>query len=987
MSGTYIKYPPKSSGGSGGGGLTGSVSLTNQVSGILPIANGGTNSGTTLNNLRFVISSGGAIVEAAALTANAPMRTDANGLPTIGSTNLTSEVMGNLPLSQTSGSISLTNQVSGSLPLSQTSGSLSLSSLAGAIAINTIANNDFAQIWNWDTIGSGVGLTLATAHTGFIGSVLKLSSTGNNAAAVGSLLQITSTGTANKVTGISLTNASTDAASIGLNVSMNGAGSQANNGILVSNVSTGGAAIAASRSGTGGTSNLVTITDASTNNSTGLYINMSGSTGQQGAFTADVQANGTVVVANFRAKGTSNTGTVMNISNASTTGGSALDADISNTGAYAIFRLHSFATATNGNGPAILFRSYRTGPTTTDIAQVAGIITDITAGAYKGALVFSTANNAIPAERLRITNTGASLFTTSLTVPTATIGSISHTSSTGGAAYTVTWPGAQGTSGQTISNDGSGNLSWAASSGLTNPMTTSGDIIIGSGGGAAVRLALGSGSFSLVSNPALSPPMQYENITSPDELRNVKLKAIGDGAGGITVTLLSSQADGDPGTPPSPTNPLRIAVRNPNISSTVTRYHLVTITASMSCSIAQSSNGGVLASSGGYYWVYLIANPTLPFPGAAYSLGIAAAKLDEGKLQSSFVDAQGINIGNGSTSWQVPIATNIQAGMRFSLTSGGVVQSGFSVGVSYYVVSPTATGFGLSATSGGESITAGSGGSQMAMHWQSPHLTTCSAAFSQQPVRLIGRITPTYPAIIGSMTAPVDIVCGGTLLPPSPRVTTQIFVTGSGTYYLPPTCQAIKVTIIGGGGGGGGTASGAASGGAGSGGGGGGAAVKYIMNPGSAPGAASSTSFTFTVGPGGAGGTAGNNAGSTGSSSLFGTVLLAGFGGVGGAGGAAAAIAITGNGGGGGNAQGGDLNIPGSGGLFGLVIAAGSAAGGAGGGTLLAGATMDNLNSNSPGAAGNLYGGGGAGGDNINNGGQQAGGAGANGIVLIEEFY
>lgn len=44
------------------------VLLTSEVTGILPVANGGTNSGTTLNNSRIMVSAGGAIVEAAALT-------------------------------------------------------------------------------------------------------------------------------------------------------------------------------------------------------------------------------------------------------------------------------------------------------------------------------------------------------------------------------------------------------------------------------------------------------------------------------------------------------------------------------------------------------------------------------------------------------------------------------------------------------------------------------------------------------------------------------------------------------------------------------------------------------------------------------------------------------------------------------------------------------------------------------------------------------
>jgi hypothetical protein len=49
------------------------------TTGILPIARGGTNSGTALVNNRVMISSGGSIVENAALTANLPVYTTASG--------------------------------------------------------------------------------------------------------------------------------------------------------------------------------------------------------------------------------------------------------------------------------------------------------------------------------------------------------------------------------------------------------------------------------------------------------------------------------------------------------------------------------------------------------------------------------------------------------------------------------------------------------------------------------------------------------------------------------------------------------------------------------------------------------------------------------------------------------------------------------------------------------------------------------------------
>lgn len=61
---------------------TGNISLTAEVSGILPIANGGTNSSTSLNNNRVMVSSSSKIMEASAITASRSLISDANGIPT-----------------------------------------------------------------------------------------------------------------------------------------------------------------------------------------------------------------------------------------------------------------------------------------------------------------------------------------------------------------------------------------------------------------------------------------------------------------------------------------------------------------------------------------------------------------------------------------------------------------------------------------------------------------------------------------------------------------------------------------------------------------------------------------------------------------------------------------------------------------------------------------------------------------------------------------
>jgi hypothetical protein len=73
-----------------GSPITTSGTLAITYSGTaLPVANGGTNSTTALNNNRFMVSSGSAIVEAAAVTANSAVASDSNGLPVASSTTAT----------------------------------------------------------------------------------------------------------------------------------------------------------------------------------------------------------------------------------------------------------------------------------------------------------------------------------------------------------------------------------------------------------------------------------------------------------------------------------------------------------------------------------------------------------------------------------------------------------------------------------------------------------------------------------------------------------------------------------------------------------------------------------------------------------------------------------------------------------------------------------------------------------------------------------
>jgi len=67
------------------------ISLTAEVTGILPVANGGTNSSSALSNNRVMKSSSGTIIEAAAITATRVLVSDANGIP-VAATPTTTEV-------------------------------------------------------------------------------------------------------------------------------------------------------------------------------------------------------------------------------------------------------------------------------------------------------------------------------------------------------------------------------------------------------------------------------------------------------------------------------------------------------------------------------------------------------------------------------------------------------------------------------------------------------------------------------------------------------------------------------------------------------------------------------------------------------------------------------------------------------------------------------------------------------------------------------
>jgi hypothetical protein len=236
-------------------------------------------------------------------------------------------------------------------------------------------------------------------------------------------------------------------------------------------------------------------------------------------------------------------------------------------------------------------------------------------------------------------------------------------------------------------------------------------------------------------------------------------------------------------------------------------------------------------------------------------------------------------------------------------------------------------------------------------------------------------------------TKQVEVFTGSSWLPassPGYVFRQTVYFTSSGTFTKAtyPWLRAIRVRVQGGGGGGaGGAATGAGEISAGGGGAGGTYAESFITNI-----AGLASSVSVTVGAGGAGGVGAQNS-SGGGFSSFGSLVI-------GAGGGSSGFASTTNPPigtlAGARVEGsstGDLVIFGSGGTGGQLLANGSngAFGGAGGSSHLGGGAFQARYTLAA-QDGALYGGGGGGASNIANGTAKSGGAGGQGIVILELF-
>ena len=222
-----------------------SLSASDITSGTLPIARGGTNSTTALNNNRLMVSSGGAIVESSALT---------NGQLLIGSTGVApvaAAITGGGGLTVTNGAGSITLGVNTAVLQARVTGTCAAGSSIREIASDgtvTCETDDSSStpgdasyvakgIIQFDTSAAASGITVAAG-------VARLANSGVTAATYGSATQVPvfavdAFGRVTSVTNTTFALSATDITSGTLPTARGGTNSSAvlnNNRIMVSNV-------------------------------------------------------------------------------------------------------------------------------------------------------------------------------------------------------------------------------------------------------------------------------------------------------------------------------------------------------------------------------------------------------------------------------------------------------------------------------------------------------------------------------------------------------------------------------------------------------------------------------------------------------------------------------------------------------------------------------------------------------------------------------
>ncbi len=298
----------------------------------------------------------------------------------------------------------------------------SLSNLANASDSHTVDLGTTRQFWKWSTLDTGSALKLQPGNNLTSASLLELDQTINGGGVNNTTMLITGTGSGSTCTSLKINNSCGSGGVTGsMGQQINMSGNNISPGLEL-NQSSGNASargMIINITGTlGAVYGLVVNNSKTDDGAIGIYSNMSPTTGAHTAVLGNAaSSNAGAIGGNFGVSHASATGYGLKAYN-SGTGGAALLATGTATGVRNVVEIQNIVAAANNSGAAITFRNNRTTGGMTTVAQVAGVITDITSGAYTGDLVAYSANNAAPSEHWRMKETGHIIYTG--TAPTLT---------------------------------------------------------------------------------------------------------------------------------------------------------------------------------------------------------------------------------------------------------------------------------------------------------------------------------------------------------------------------------------------------------------------------------------------------------------------------------------------------------------------------------------------------------------------------------------
>lgn len=237
--------------------------------------------------------------------------------------------------------------------------------------------------------------------------------------------------------------------------------------------------------------------------------------------------------------------------------------------------------------------------TRVSVANMAAVYTDPTTGSEDADFVFTLMKAGAMTEAVRIIGTGA------IRIGTASA-YVAHQPSSGTTTYT--WPTGYPPSatGYYLTSNTTGTLSWAAVSGMSNPMTTNGDMIY-QAAGVPARLPIGTAGHFMVTNgsaPTWTDSVSASPTASVLTLRNTNgstytVLTLGTTSDASTA-LVASSGGAAAATFQSVISGAAVTITNGNSNPINQMYDIVTV---------QRSGGAGLAGGGGRI-KYILENDT-----------------------------------------------------------------------------------------------------------------------------------------------------------------------------------------------------------------------------------------------------------------------------------------------------------------------------------------------------------------------------------------